>query len=389
MGRLLGSSTNVTSFSISGDMPSLAEVWNELSSALSKTAFYPIDGTNDEASLGWVTFDDPAAIDFSDQDSVLRDRYLALTFRCDTRRLPGAVFREAVEKQKKAYLEKHPELKRIPKAVREEIREQVRTRLLSKTLPVPNICDLVYDFETHDLLIGTGSPAQADVIVGLFKKTFPGIQVSLIHAFARAYRLVDTELKAALERASTIPPSGSALDHVKHNAWLGSDFLTWLAFQTASGAGEYTVEVSGPMAPSTKFVGYVNSKMNLAGDTEYGRSRVLLNGPQESFRELKTAILSQKKITDAMLYFEVEELQWRLTLNAGSFTVSGLRCPRIVTDTDAEDEKAERLAVFFEKMHGISSALQMLDSLYLTFLRLRLSPKWGAELTDLQQWLES
>jgi len=70
------------------------------------------------------------------------------------------------------------------------------------------------------------------------------------------------------------------------------------------------------------------------------------------------------------------------------FHFASLKAPAVKIEKDnGVDEVSEREAVFFERMFVLEQGLQLFDSLYATFLTLRLGPGWGDEERRIGEWL--
>lgn len=64
------------------------------------------------------------------------------------------------------------DVKYLSKAKKQEIRENLRIKLLSKTLPVPSITDVVWNFSKGIVYLSTTNKSTKEIFVDLFQKTF-------------------------------------------------------------------------------------------------------------------------------------------------------------------------------------------------------------------------
>ena len=72
------------------------------------------------------------------------------------------------------------------------------------------------------------------------------------------------------------------------------------------------------------------------------------------------------------------------------FHFASLRSLSVRIEKDeVTDEASEREAVFYERMFLLERGLQLFDSLYADFLRLRLGSGWAKEDAQIEEWLAS
>ena len=110
--------------------------------------------------------------------------------------------------------------------------------------------------------------------------------------------------------------------------------------------------------------------------------------PQDAFSEVRTALQNGKQITEAILYMEKLEHQWKLTLKGETFHFASLKSPPVrIEKDDYNDEAAEKEAAFYERMYVLEEGLQLFDSLYRTFLQERLGADWSQTLKRIEKWL--
>jgi hypothetical protein len=138
-------------------------------------------------------------------------------------------------------------------------------------------------------------------------------------------------------------------------------------------------------------VAYINDRLILKGESERGVQKVSVAGPQDNFSEVRSAVRNGKEITEATIYLEKEEEElWKLTLKGEMFHFASFKSPAVRIERDeVTDEESEREAVFYERMFVLERGLQLFDSLYADFLRLRLGSGWAKEATNIEEWLAS
>ncbi len=386
---LLSNTVSICQFNVIGDLPDLRDLtW--AGERLAQKSFRDITDSSEELSIGWVHLDDVGKCDFDDYGAYAREHYLTFSLRRDQRRVPAALLRSGLEELEREFLTANPGFHKVPKARREEMREAVHSSLLSRTLPVPATWDVVWDVRSGILTFTSLSQKALELFETHFRATFEELRLVPLHPFARAERVSPAELTSALAEANRASGDG-ALELMRDNAWLGSDFLCWLMFGTLNDACEYEVCQEGPALRGERFVAYLNDRFSLlGGSSEGGVQKVTVAGPQDRFREVCTALDEGKEISDATLYLEKGEEIWRLNLKGAPFHFASYKCPGVKLEKDElTDEASERTALFFERMCVLETGLQLFDSLYTAFLRERLGDQWPARVQAIRDWLKA
>jgi hypothetical protein len=383
---ILSNSVSICQFRVVGNLPA-GDLFAWVAERLTKNGFTSIDQGTAELSIGWVEMDDHRASAFAVPAAFWRDHYLALTLRQDRRTIPPALLRAHMKLAERDFIAANPGYTRVPKQKREELRDAVRTALLARTLPVPSVFDAVWDLDKSVLTLATLSAKTLDQFETHFKKTFEGFRLVAIHPYARAEAVIPGQHKPALRQANNAG-TDAVLDLVKSNQWLGWDFLRWVMYRTLNETSEYRINQPGPATSEERFIAYLNDRMVLCGAGENGAQKITASGPQDRFGEVRTALLNGKQITEATLHIERGEEFWKMTLKGEMFHFASFKAPRVKIERDAAvDEASEQEAVFYERMHLLEVGQQMFDSLYATFLSLRLGSGWQDEVQKIDHWL--
>ncbi|WP_305046752.1 recombination-associated protein RdgC [Geoalkalibacter sp.] len=379
---ILANTVSFRQYQVLGDPPA-GDPGEWAGPLLAKNAFVPIDSGSEEISSGWVCLDDPQNGSFAERRDFFRPPSLAFTLRRDQRRVPAALLRRHLQKAEEEFLAAHPGLHRVPKDKREELRDTVKGALLARTLPTPSFFDAVWDLE-RGLLTFTGtSPNIAEIFEGLFRQTFEGLRLVVLHPFARARALLPAKLQPLLEeqnRAAT----DAVLEQIQENTWLGADFLHWLLAHSVAGRNSFRVRRAGPALMDEAFVAFLDNRLVLAA----GPQRVTVAGPQDHYSEARIALDAGKEIAEAGIFMEKGEDAWKTTLKAETFLFGSFKAPGVKPEKDGiTDEKSEREAIFYERMHVLAEGLQLFDSLLLAFLEERLAADWPKRREQLQRLL--
>lgn len=386
---LLANTVSLCQFQVLGDLPA-----NDLSAwvgeALAAHGFVPIDQGQEELSIGWVEIDDNKSSAFAEPQNYERDHYLCFALRRDQRRVPARLLRAHFEQAQADFLAANPGMQRINKQKKDELKEAVRGQLLARALPEPAMFDAVWDTRRGLLSFTSLSPKVMELFENLFKQSFSGLSLVALHPFARAEQVLPEEQRPALASANQAG-SSTVLDLIKDNQWLGRDFFLWLTYQTMNAASTYRVnQPTGPALAEEGFVAYLNDRLTLVGGSEQGVQKVTVAGPQDRFSEVRTALRSGKQITEAVLYLEQQENLWKLNLKGESFHFAGFKAPAVKLEKDNRaDAEHEKVAIFYERMHVLEGGQQLFDSLFASFLLLRLGADWGPTLSTIEAWLEA
>ena len=385
---ILFNTVSLCQFRVVGDQPK-EDIYQWVSARLAKNGFRSIDQTIDQASSGWVHLDDSSGNSFNTPRAFWRDHYLAFTLRRDQRRVPSIIFRTYLKKAESEFLAAHPGMRRVPKQKREELSQAVLAALYAKTLPVPSTYDAVWDTRSGLVTFASLSSKSIELFENHFKNSFDGLRLLMLHPFSRAERVLKDKVRPILLKANRAT-TGDALNLIQDNQWLGRDFLLWLTYQTTNQTSEYSINQAGPGGEGETFVAYLNDRPVLLGGGGGSVQKVSVVGSQEEFSEVRAALKSGKQITEATLYFEKEENQWKMTLRSLMFHFSSFKSPSIQIEKDnTVDEADEKEAAFYERMSLLEEGLQLFDSLYATFLEKRLGKTWADEEKSIRKWLAS
>jgi hypothetical protein len=379
---------SITQFSVAGELPK-TEQFEWFSKKLADRGFQSIENSTEESSEGWTLVDKSDDASFEVPSEFWRDNYIVFSLRKDQRKIPAAVLKSHTGREEGAFLAQNPNLRRTPKHKREEIKEQVQIRLLTRCLPVPSSVDVVWDQKSGVLTLYSLGTKVIERFEDIFRKTFEGFSPVIVHPFARARMLLDGQMLDALEAANQ-SGSDAVVAMIRDNQWLGWDFMLWLLQRGVNGEGEFSVCRPGHIAPGEKFSAWIDDRIQFQGGGEEGGiQKVTVSGSQDSYLEAKSALKGGKRITSATICMEKDENPWKLTLKGDTFGFASFKCPQVRVEKDATvDQMSEREAVFYERMFLMEQGMQMFDSLFTAFLTERLTDAWNGRLQAVQAWLD-
>jgi hypothetical protein len=272
---------SITQFTVSGDLPK-DDLFQWFSPKLSSKGFQSIENSTEESSEGWTEVDRPDDAVFAAPSDFWRDSYLVFSLRRDQRKIPSAVLKSHAGREEGAFLAQHPNLRRTPKNKRAEIKEQVQMRLLSMCLPVPSLVDVVWDQKSGILTLFSLGSKVIERFEELFRKTFEGFSLVVIHPLARARMLLDGPLLEGLEKSNQAN-SDAVTALIRDNQWLGWEFMLWLLQRGINGEGEFSVSRPGNLGTGERFSAWIDDRIQFQGGGEEGGiQKVSVSGSQEA-----------------------------------------------------------------------------------------------------------
>lgn len=172
------------------------------------------------------------------------------------------------------------------------------------------------------------------------------------------------------------------IDIIKEKRFIGQEFLTWLLFQSDLNSGIVNIEGMG----SAEI--WFEDRLVLEHGLDLFRQKVTCQGKDLGLMEAFTALREGKKVSQARLRLSFEDLQWRLTILADTFEITGIRLPKSVDDDDESDVGA--IGGLLDRVSLTSQLLEIIDKLFAQFIRLRTSPAWDeTEIMAMRRWIKS
>ncbi len=167
----LKSSTSFTRFRVLDDVK--PEIYDSIEDVLRKYAMIDIDDTADERGYGWTNFDDMLDLDFA-TSSPRKSEFIVFAFRVDTRRVAPAIIKKHVTIALRQDEAKMAELgkKYISKDRKKEIIEQVKLRLRARTLPIPAVFEVIWDYSHKTIYFASVQRKVIDMFTEYFVRSF-------------------------------------------------------------------------------------------------------------------------------------------------------------------------------------------------------------------------
>lgn len=368
MSTLLSSSINVSVFSVHGLPPLRSdEIFAFMQAELQRFAFRGISDTSEEQSIGWVQIEDRMQTGFESPAYVLIDKFAFLSLRKDVRKVPAAVLKQEVADRSAAWLSEHPNMKRPPKRVREEIADAAKLHLLGKTLPVPKVLDAAWNIESGLLYVLSASQSELDLFCDMFHRTFDGVSLLEYVPYERALgaAAADRNVVDAVIAANRAT-SGALIDVMHSNIWIGQNLALWFMTGTA-------------MVPDVSV--WVDDKVALSGE---GRKAVFSGSVDNNLVALRSSVTEGNSVSDVVVHMEHSDGDiWRFNLNTETFRMRSVKFPAAKIDYH-EDAIEERQATMLCRVDSLQRLMSCFHACLFKFLRGRLTS--GDVMAAIEEW---
>ena len=167
---------------------------------------------------------------------------------------------------------------------------------------------------------------------------------------------------------------------VEAKRFLGREFLTWLVHGIEEGGGPITRDADGIEIQ-------LGDRVTLAG-TGADRSRMTVAGTGDLGAEIGAGLRRGKLVDQARIAIVRGERRWELSLDGGTLSYDGVRCPRL-GERDLDPRAALENDLFL-RIADLEEAIDVLDRLFAEFCRVRGSSTWsGRTLPALRAWADS
>lgn len=361
MGGIFSKAAGFCQFRVTGPVPDAADFCEFFASRLNRQAFAPIESDLQESSQGWARITDTDQTSFSVPGDFWFDTVLSFSYRVDTRKVPGVLVKKHCKLKEARFLAENPQMKRVPRQKKAEIKDLVRAELLAKSLPVPATCDLSWNVRDGVLSVYATSTKTVDAVHTLLQKTFPEFAFQLITPYARALAVLPEEQRMKFTETHQNPQG--ILAQLSACSWLGKEFLQWLLLRSVDGLTDYVANDAGE---EISFSAYMDRRVVLCGDAAEGKQKVSVAGHQDSYREVMAGLEAGKEITEASLVIEREDVEWLLTVKADTFAFSACKADGAGAG-DSEDEG--KSAHIIDRVALDATCARLFMAMLETFLR--------------------
>ena len=376
MGSIYSASISFTRFRIIDPIPS--ELLTQIPEKLRQFAFRDIDDLPEMQAYGWVCFEDMLDSEWRTAPPQ-KGNYFTFSLRLDTRRIPPAIIKKQLSLALKAEKEKMQAQgkKFISRERKKDLKEQVLLRLRQRFLPVPAEFHVVWEPDRNEVWFASTQGKMIDLFMELFITSF-GLHLEQIEPYSLAEGLLDDVEMGKLDRCEatqftmTSGNEGQMLSSV-----LGEEFLTWLWFQSDVAPGAFVDKEGHPFSVS------MEQRIVVQGGQGDAKDTATVAGTLSPLTEARFGLGKGKKVTRATIRLEKNDLAFQFTLKAGDFTLGSLKTPKVEKPEEGDDPDA----MLLERFYLIEVCLGLLENLYATFLRLRLSADWSETVQEITAWI--
>ena len=376
MGSIYSASISFTRFRVIDPIPS--ELWTQIPDKLRQFAFRDIDDLPELQGYGWTCFEDMLDSEWRTAPPQ-KGNYLTFSLRLDTRRIPPAIIKKQLTLALKAEKEKMQEQgkKFISRERKKDLKEQVLLRLRQRFLPVPAEFHVVWEPDRNEVWFASTQGKMIDLFMELFITSF-GLHLEQIEPYSLAEGLLDDVEMGKLDRCeATQFTMASGNEGQMLSSVLGEEFLTWLWFQSDVAPGAFVDKDGQPFSVS------MEQRIVVQGGQGEAKETASVAGTLSPLTEARFGLGKGKKVTRATIRLEKDGLAFQFTLSADDFTLGSMKLPKVEKPEEDDDPDA----MLLERFYLMEVCLGLLESLYATFLRLRLSADWSETVQEITAWI--
>ena len=160
---------------------------------------------------------------------------------------------------------------------------------------------------------------------------------------------------------------------------IAQDFLTWLWFKSEKNNGQFE-------SPEGEVFGLtMGDKIVVQGGDGEFKESAMSSGKNSMFQEAKHGLRTGKKVYSAKIIIEYNGDEWSFFIKSEDFSITSFKTPKIAKKIQ-QDEDPDGL--FFEKVYLVEKALDLFDSVFMEFLKIKFDPAWEEELEELRTWIK-
>jgi len=167
------------------------------------------------------------------------------------------------------------------------------------------------------------------------------------------------------------------LEKVKETESLGREFLAWLWFKTETEEGLFDLGEAG------KAELWFDGRMTLQLESDLGLETITCAGDQLHMREARFALSEKKDITQAKVRLTIGDNLWNFIIDSTWMNYKSFKTPKVMQDKEDDPE-----GIFYEKIFLMEEAINAIDIIFSSFIKLLISPEWGnKEHPALAKWI--
>lgn len=377
---------------------------NSFGEKLRQFAFMPIDDNAEVSGCGWTSMADMEDFDFV--NSYELNKYFYFSFRVDKRNVPASLYKRHIElalKKEEQELAKVG-LKYITKQRKKEIKEQVRLKLLARTLPTPAVYEVVWDYCENTVYFACTNKKIVELFGNYFLRTLGAdtrdkgeqldfddiekdylkdVKLYQLTPYNRAILLTEGNKAQAHNLGMLFPTAFNSIQPFdfdrNKNIILGEEFLTWLWYHADS---RIPFTLLTEKNEKQNIFAVFENKMSVRGSNGENSLLTSLSGNNNPMDEARIGLATGKKVNNACISFSGEDISFLFSLNAKNFSFSSFQILNL------KFEKLDFDTLLLEKMIMLEQAMSVFDTVYEGFLTMRLDEKaWKEETEKIKLWI--
>jgi hypothetical protein len=162
--------------------------------------------------------------------------------------------------------------------------------------------------------------------------------------------------------------------------FLGPEFLTWLWYAIER---EPDVIKVAAMSKGSLTVG---NRIVLENRLDQPAERVTISGENADLGEGMLAVKKGALVAELGLHYTGGDQEWRFSLKGDTLALMGIKTPRVAPVESADDIEG----AVVEKIGLCEEVVRLLDSLFLRFIKLRVSERWqGEAVPGMKTWIKA
>lgn len=160
--------------------------------------------------------------------------------------------------------------------------------------------------------------------------------------------------------------------------FMGNEFLTWLWFTIENDMD--TIHSCDPELVDLD----VGNRMVLENRLANGKETITIKGDAAGLEEALLALNKGALITDLHLVYKSGTIQWTFSIKGESLAFAGMKLP----ETGPMESGDDMEGIILEKIYLYEKPFDLIDKLYSTFSKIRLSEQWNSTtLPALKKWI--
>jgi hypothetical protein len=162
--------------------------------------------------------------------------------------------------------------------------------------------------------------------------------------------------------------------------FIGNEFLTWLWFTIET--DQFFLKTVDETISSLN----VGNRIVLENNINDASEIITIKGDDAGLEEGLLSLRKGAVVIEMNLSYKTENQEWKFTLKGESLSFSGLKVP----ETGPVETKDDIEGIVLEKTYLYENAINLVNKLFNTFLKLRSTVKWDQKtVPEIKKWLQS